>query len=125
MAAIPFVSLEEDIQDNDLDDFVEGHQAELQSSDGTPNPIVSTSSAFSFSHVPLATVTGSRRWPGVHDSQSQSSNANLAPTIVDVWVHVLQYLARSDQSNLCQVALVFSLGILCGPLWLTRPWQPN
>ena len=40
-------------------------------------------------------------------------------------MHIQSYLAPSDRSSLSCVASSFSLGIICSPLWLTRPWQPH
>ena len=55
-----------------------------------------------------------------------ASNAKLEPTLFDVWVlHVQSHLDSPARLHLTAVAAVFSCGILCDPLWLTRLWQPH
>ena len=125
MAASPFVSLEEDEPDSDQDDCVDVRQSAAASQEPNLHHIPLAAPAFSFSHVPPAHIRGTRQWPGSHDSQSHSTNANLAPTLFDVWVNVQSYLVSSDRQRLSCTATKFSLGVICSPLWLTRPWQPH
>jgi hypothetical protein len=121
------VSLEEDAPDYDLDDFVDARQGPVDEFFDTQQiPFPEPSSRFCFSHVPPASVIGSRRWPGIRDSQSYSaSSSSPALTLVDVWALVQSFLDSSDRQCLSRVASAFSLGVICSPLWLTRPWQPH
>ena len=119
--ALPYVSLEEDDPDNDLD------LVPISPTDPEPfitarmlDPSLATAS-FSFSHVPPPTLQGSRRWPGRVDCQSPSSD----PLLLDTWVHVQRFLAPQDRRHMLCLSSAFSFGVLCSPLWLTRPWQPH
>jgi hypothetical protein len=123
--AIPYVSLEEDAPGYDLDDFVTPSVSTDSDLDSSSSPILSE--RFFFSHIPLPRVLGSNRWPGVLDNQSYPSHpgVNIVPTLFDVWAPLQAYLDSSARMSLHRVSLVFSLGVLCSPLWLTRPWSPH
>ena len=122
--AIPFVSLEEDEPEYEHDKFVDARQSPEIFYDAIQPP-ASSASSFSYSHVPPASVLGTRRWPGRHDSQSHPATAKLAPTLHDVWASIQSFLDQPARLAMTRVAPVFSYGILCSPLWLTRPWQPH
>ena len=80
---------------------------------------------FSFSHAPPSSILGSRRWPGILDHQSHPAVPGTAPNLLDVWAPVQSFLTTSDRRILQTVSSSFSCGLLCSPLWLTRPWQPH
>ena len=125
MAALPFIDLEEEAPDFDLEEFADACQSTAESINTSSLQHPSAPPAFFFSHVPPTSLHGFGCWPGVQDSQSQSSNANLRPNLFDIWVHVQHYLAHSDRQSLSSIDVKFLLGIICSPLWLTCPWQPH
>ena len=45
--------------------------------------------------------------------------------LIDVWPLLLPYLTAGDKVVVSALASSFSFGVLCSPLWLTRPWQPH
>ena len=122
-AALPYVSLAEDITEKDLDLFADAHQGRKEFFDAIQFP--PSQKGFSYSHVPPSSITGSHRWPGINDSQLHPAAATLVPTLVDAWVYVQAYLGAAARQRLHHVATAFSYGPICSPLWLTRPWQPH
>jgi hypothetical protein len=121
----PFIDLEEEAPDFDQEDFADARPSTVDDTPTNPLHTLSAPPVFSFSHVPPPSLHGYDRWPGTQDSQSQSSNANLAPNLFDIWVHVQHFLPPSDHLRMFCIDSAFSLGIICSPLWLTRPWQPH
>jgi hypothetical protein len=123
--AIPHVSLEEDAPEHDLDDFVTPSVSTDSVVESSSSPVLSE--RFSFSHVPPPRVLGSHRWPGVLDNQSCPSHPGVdaVPTLFDVWAPLQAHLDSHARMSLHRVSRVFSPGILCSPLWLTRPWSPH
>jgi hypothetical protein len=121
------VSLEEDDPDYDSDEFIDAsHGPTDLFLAARPHASRADQRGFSFSHVPPVRVTLCHRWLGVNDSQSyQANQANLAPTLVDIWVHLHSYLDPSNRISLSRVSFDFSHGVICSPLWLHRPWQPH
>ena len=116
MAALPFIDLEEEAQDFDLEEFADARQSTAESINTSSLQHPSAPPAFSFSHVPPTSLHGFGCWPGVQKSQSQSSNANLAQNLFNIWVHVQHYLAPSDCQSLSSIDVHFSLGIICSVL---------
>ena len=113
-------------EDNPAEEF-EPFEVPFQGPDIAPAVDLSPDAlpGFSYSHIPPGSITGRARWPGTHDSQSYPATATAVPTLPDVWVHVQSSLSAADRHTLHQVAIAFSHGSICSPLWLTRPWQPH
>ena len=75
-----------------------------------------------FSHGPPTTIQGQDRWPGCPDHQA-SFTSKLS--LIDVWVHLQCFLSACERKSIQQTSREFSLGTICSPLWLSRPWQPH
>ena len=42
----------------------------------------------------------------------------------DVWVYVIPFLPRPARAAISTLNSSFSYGVICSPLWITRPWPP-
>jgi hypothetical protein len=118
------VSLEEDPADHDIDVFVDALQNQDEFLDCSQTSLLpEPPSVFSFSHVPPSWVLGCRQWPGRGESQSHLDSYRSL-TLHDVWVHLQAFLDSSARLAVSTLAPSFSYGVLCSPMWITRPWKP-